>query len=317
MHATESTIVPGRAEACAEFLGRSIPGASHINHMPSHTWNEVGRWGDSVRANLEAWHSDQKAAIGEGFAIYPEHNLHMLLYAASYDGQGAIAMRAGKDYTKLTGESFYEVLTLIRFGRFDEVLEVTNRPKARYPGRAVGLRARATRTSNRASRLRDALSRARQEGRRHVDAPCSASTRAKNLFSASSPASSKARYGGRPATSTAPSLVPARRASTALVYDEPEPLPFSAFHWLGAALVEAKRFDEAEKAYRTELQDHPHNGWSLLGLQQALAGRGSVTDDVDADLHRAGRARIRGFGPRASEHFDAVARGGPQVACKP
>ncbi len=96
VHATESTTVPGRAEACAEFLGQSIPGASHINHMPSHTWNEVGRWGDSVRANLEAWHSDQKAAIGEGFAIYPEHNLHMLLYAASYDGQGAIAMRAGK-----------------------------------------------------------------------------------------------------------------------------------------------------------------------------------------------------------------------------
>ena len=134
VHATESTIVPGRAEACAEFLGRSIPGASHINHMPSHTWNEVGRWGDSVRANLEAWHSDQKAAIGQGFAIYPEHNLHMLLYAAAYDGQGAIAMRAGKDYTKLTGESFYEVLTLIRFGRFDEVLQVTNRPKPDIQG---------------------------------------------------------------------------------------------------------------------------------------------------------------------------------------
>ena len=71
--------------------------------MPSHTWNEIGRWGDSVRANLDAWHSDLKAAVGEGFAIYPEHNLHMLLYAASYDGQGAIAMRAGKDYAKLTG----------------------------------------------------------------------------------------------------------------------------------------------------------------------------------------------------------------------
>ena len=103
VHATESTVEPGRAEACAEFLGRSIPGASHINHMPSHTWNEIGRWGDSVRANLDAWHSDLKAAVGEGFAIYPEHNLHMLLYAASYDGQGAIAMRAGKDYAKLTG----------------------------------------------------------------------------------------------------------------------------------------------------------------------------------------------------------------------
>ena len=103
VHATESTVVPGRAEACAEFLGQSIPGASHINHMPSHTWNEVGRWGDSVRANLEAWHSDLKAAIGEGFAIYPEHNLHMLLYAASMDGQGAIAMQAGEGLRQADG----------------------------------------------------------------------------------------------------------------------------------------------------------------------------------------------------------------------
>ena len=44
VHATESTVAPGKAEDCAQFLGSSIPGASHINHMPSHTWNEVGRW---------------------------------------------------------------------------------------------------------------------------------------------------------------------------------------------------------------------------------------------------------------------------------
>src|SRR5207237_6227993 len=67
-------------------------------------------------------------------AIYPEHNLHMLLYAAAYDGQGAVAMRAGKDYAKLTGNSFYEALTLVRFGRFDEVLLVTNRPKGEVEG---------------------------------------------------------------------------------------------------------------------------------------------------------------------------------------
>ena len=73
----------------------------------------------------------------------------------------------------------------------------------------------------------------------------------------------------------------------ALDYDEPEPLPFSAFHWLGAALLEAKRFEEAEQAYRRELKDHPHNGWSLLGLKQALAGRGMTSQDVDADLERS------------------------------
>ena len=44
------------------------------------------------------------------------------------------AMRAGKDYAKLTGSSFYEALTLLRFGRFDEVLLVTDRPKTEVQG---------------------------------------------------------------------------------------------------------------------------------------------------------------------------------------
>ncbi|MCA9739257.1 MAG: hypothetical protein KC645_16640, partial [Gemmatimonadetes bacterium] len=61
IHATESTTAPGKAEACAEHLGNAIPGASHINHMPSHTYNRIGRWADAVRANVQAWHSDQKS----------------------------------------------------------------------------------------------------------------------------------------------------------------------------------------------------------------------------------------------------------------
>ena len=240
VHATESTVVPGRAEACAEFLGQSIPGASHINHMPSHTWNEIGRWGDSVRANLEAWHSDQKAAIGQGFAIYPEHNLHMLLYAASYDGQGAIAMRAGKDYTKLTGESFYEVLTLIRFGRFDEVLQVTNRPQPEIQGGlwdfAQGYAHLKLGNADFAAALPRRASR-RPPRRRRRRSACIP----RRICCRSRRASSKARCSGWPAIWTARSprsdAPPSMQA--ALVYDEPEPLPFSAFHWLGAALLES------------------------------------------------------------------------------
>ena len=284
VHATESTVVPGRAEACAEFLGQSIPGASHINHMPSHTWNEVGRWGDSVRANLTAWHSDQKAAVGQGFAIYPEHNLHMLLYAASYDGQGAIAMRAGKDYTKLTGESFYEVLTLIRFGRFDEVLEVRNRPKPDIQGGlwdfAQGYahlkQGNADFATLYLARIRKAAETSTATFRVH---------KAKDLLAvvAGILDGEIQRMAGDPGGAIA-AFQRAADTQAALVYDEPEPLPFSAFHWLGAALLESKRFDEAEKAYRAELTDHPHNGWSLLGLQRALQGKGVRSREVDADF---------------------------------
>jgi tetratricopeptide (TPR) repeat protein len=73
-------------------------------------------------------------------------------------------------------------------------------------------------------------------------------------------------------------------ADDALEYDEPEPLPFAARHWLGAALVEAKRFADAEKVYRDDLADHPHNGWSLLGLQQALKAQHKRDAAVDADF---------------------------------
>lgn len=284
VHATESTVVPGRAEACAEFLGRSIPGASHINHMPSHTWNEVGRWGDSVRANLAAWHSDLKAAVGEGFAIYPQHNLHMLLYAASYDGQGAVAMRAGKDYTKLTGESFYEVLTLIRFGRFDEVLAVTNRPRPEIQGGlwdfAQGYAHLKQGNVDFAQlylgRVKKAAETSTASFRVHA---------AKDLLGIA--AGILEGEIQRTAGDLNGAIASFQRASSqqeALVYDEPEPLPFSAFHWLGAALIESGRFDDADKAYRAELKDHPHNGWSLLGLQQALKGKGITSPEVDADF---------------------------------
>jgi tetratricopeptide (TPR) repeat protein len=284
VHATESTVVPGRAEACAEFLGTSIPGASHINHMPSHTWNEIGRWGDSVRANLAAWHSDQKAAVGEGFAIYPSHNLHMLLYAASYDGQGAVAMRAGKDYTALTGESFYEVLTLIRFGRFDEVLEVTNRPRTEVQGALwdfsqgyAHLKQGNVDFANLyLARVRKAADTSTAGFRMHT---------AKDLLGIAAGILEGEIL--RTAGDVTGAIVSFRRAATmqeALVYDEPEPLPFSAYHWLGAALLEAGRFSEAEEAYRAELKDHPKNGWSLLGLQQALKGQGVTSTDVDAEL---------------------------------
>ncbi|MDH3224630.1 MAG: hypothetical protein OEO23_13010, partial [Gemmatimonadota bacterium] len=45
IHATEPTQDPGKAADCAAHLGSAIPGASHIQHMPSHTFNRVGRWG--------------------------------------------------------------------------------------------------------------------------------------------------------------------------------------------------------------------------------------------------------------------------------
>jgi tetratricopeptide (TPR) repeat protein len=65
-----------------------------------------------------------------------------------------------------------------------------------------------------------------------------------------------------------------------LTYDEPEPLPFAARHWLGAAYFATNNFLEAERVYREALQDHPNNGWSYYGLLRALEGQGKQDNQV-------------------------------------
>jgi hypothetical protein len=284
IHSTESSQDPGLALECAEFLGSSVPVASHIQHMPSHTWNEVGYWGKSVRANITAQQSDQKAAKNQGFSYAANHNLHMLLFAASFDGQGAVATQAGKDYRKLNDNSMYEVLTLIRFGRFDEVLENDNRPKDAVPAAiwdfARGYASLKEGDIETAEAMRDATLEfaATTEGKfrfhpaGRVVGPLAHILAGEILWMEGDIEGAIAAF----ETSA--------EVEDTMDYDEPEPLPLASRHWLGAALIEAGRYEEAEKAYREELADHPHNGWSLFGLQAALAGQGKTDEAVNADF---------------------------------
>ena len=287
IHATESTQQPELALPCADYLSDAVPAASHIQHMPSHTWNEVGFWGKSVRANTKAWHSDLKSRQGEGFSYAPGHNLHMLLFAASMDGQGAVATQAGKDYTKETGNSMYQVLTLLRFGRYDEIPGVTDRPEAEVAGGywdfAQGY---AAAHNGDLDLARDYLAK--------VQALAETSTARFRFHDASQLMGLSAailegeilRLDG----DLDGAIVLFRRAAELddqQPYDEPQPIPYAARHWLGAALLEAGRYAEAEDEYRTELADHPHNVWSLTGLKAALDAQGKTDEAVDADFEES------------------------------
>ena len=293
IHATEATEEPGKAEACADFLGSSIPGSSHINHMPSHTYNRIGRWNTAVRSNLDAWHSDQRTAWDEGVSYGALHNLHMLLFAGSMAGQGAVSLLAAKNYAdQAEGGIFYEALVLFRFGWFDELLELEEAPREEQPIRrglfefAQGYAHLRSGESDMAGVYLDRVKRA-------------ATTAPDRRFQGGSTAQLLGTAGGILEGEILRSQGRLEEAITVfqgavelhdqVAYSEPEALNFAARHWLGAALHEAERPGEAEDVYRASLVAHPHNGWSIYGLEQALRaqGRNSEADETKSWFREA------------------------------
>jgi tetratricopeptide (TPR) repeat protein len=55
-----------------------------------------------------------------------------------------------------------------------------------------------------------------------------------------------------------------------LSYNEPPDWFFSVRHYLGAVLLKAGKYNEAEKVYQKDLQTWKKNGWALIGLYNSL-----------------------------------------------
>ncbi len=287
IHIVEASPVPERAEACADHLAAGIPGASHIQHMPSHIYMNIGRYGDSVRANQIAWQMDQRAHRGEAVAIYPEHNLHMLVFAGWMDGQSAVAIQAARDLARIsTADAFYPTVILARFGRWDEVLEM-GRPaddpfqEAMWSfGRGLShlrmdqpdsARSYLERLAHINEATPDSLTYG-FVGHRQTDLLNMASGILRGELAAS-----EGRY-----ADAVEALEQAIVHEDNLAYDEPEPWPMPTRHVLGAVLLEADRPADAERVYREALNIHPANGWSLYGLAQSLAAQGRDDESIDA-----------------------------------
>jgi len=244
-------------------------------------------WREAVRSNTLAWHSDQKAAYGEGFSTYPTHNLTMLYYAASMGGEGATAIQAAKDLAKLNNNSAMHAMALIRFGRFDEVTDIGDAPNGEVNGSmydfSQGYAALKTGDMEKAQQTAEALRELTETTTsrfRFHDGADIVGTLAEIL-------TGEIAWTEGNLEAAAEAFRRATDYYDNLNYDEPEPLPFSPRHWLGAAYMELGAYDSALGTYRQDLQDHPHNIWSLFGVQQALAAMGEADDVIDRDFYEA------------------------------
>jgi len=105
IHATEVAEVPARALPYAERLQSLSPAASHLVHMPSHTYYWVGLYDAAKRSNVDASAIDKQNAIRQGFdgpngvwkLTYHAHNVHFGIGGALMDGDAAGGLALAKD----------------------------------------------------------------------------------------------------------------------------------------------------------------------------------------------------------------------------
>ncbi|CAN5353062.1 hypothetical protein BH10PSE1_BH10PSE1_19790 [soil metagenome] len=150
IHLTEWSADPHKAIPYGERLALLTPGASHLVHMPSHTYYRVGRYRDAMQSNIQAVALDRKyvADVAPPGGILGKplhgHNLHFGMGGALMAGgasQGiALADWFLQTYTpESMGENPYRQITAndayALYGRFadQDVVAGLAEPAASLP----------------------------------------------------------------------------------------------------------------------------------------------------------------------------------------
>lgn len=297
IHAIEA-VNPKAAVPCAERLGRLMPGAGHMVHMPAHIFIRVGRWNDAVQANHHAIHTDEEFIEGQSpIGVYPlayyPHNIHFLAFASTMAGRSAQAIEASNTLTSKVNLDAarqvgmlqemlpYHALTLTTFGRWDDVLGAPLPPEDIPFSYAMASYARGV---AHAAKGEWAEAQAALDRVAATDAATPEGAEGKASLSIAVHALSgeiATRRGDLDAGIN--HFREAARIEDQGLYFEPPKWYYPIRHSLGAALVKAGQYAEAEKVYREDLRRFPENGWSLFGLAQALRAQGKKKEAAAAE----------------------------------
>jgi tetratricopeptide (TPR) repeat protein len=304
IHAVEASRNPERADAAADRLRTLQPGLAHNVHMPSHIDIRRGRWQQAIETNEKAVGADKRYRKIVGpptglLPVYAAHNRHMLAYGALMTGQRELAMKHVRAMvaelppkfvkeTPTVADGFVAVPleVLVRFGRWDAILAEPKKYPEQLPFvRALHHMARAT-----AYAAKGDTAKARKEQAIFLEGAklVPAETQLGNNYAA--PVISLASHmlegeilvaEGKVDEGVA-ELQTAVKEEDALKYDEPPAWMIPVRHSLGAVLMKAKRFAEAEQVYRDDLARLPDNGWSLFGLAESLREQKKSEDEAAA-----------------------------------
>jgi tetratricopeptide (TPR) repeat protein len=295
IHAIEASPWPEKGVAAADRLTSLVPGSGHLTHMPSHIFIRVGRYAEAVECNQRAINADEKyfaiAPPPDFYSLYFMHNIHFLAYAAMMEGRFDVALQAArkieqtippdflKNYVTLADGFMPTTLhVLIRFGKWDQILDENEPESWRLLSRAEWHFARSVALSNlgKTSEAAAELNLLDSVAAELTDEWKMGNNPAANVVQiARTMAAGELAYKSGDAEQAFKLLREAVELEDHLVYDEPPGWMQPIRHALGALLLADGLADEAEEVYRADLHRHPNNAWSLLGLQQSMIQQGN------------------------------------------
>jgi tetratricopeptide (TPR) repeat protein len=305
IHAVEAGPHPEQGIPSADRLAGYAPQAGHLVHMPAHIYMRVGQYQDAELANRNAVKADRdyiQNCAAQGFypgAYYP-HNEHFLWYATLFQGRSTDALAAAKTSADVALENYcgpkkavegprlrhLPWLTLARFGRWDEVLNITQPPATNdflidramwHFSRGLAFAAKGQ-VDNATGELAAMSKFVASEDAKKLDSPqfpATAMLAVAEHWLAGKVAEAK----GDPAA-TIEQLQKAVKAEDDLPYMEPAYWPIPVRPTLGAALIKAGKPAEAEEVFREDVKRWPRNGWGLFGLERSLRAQGK-SDSAD------------------------------------
>lgn len=279
---------PKRAEAAADRLVKSAPPAlGHLVHMPSHIYYRIGRYKDSVAANIAAAAADEAYLRDVGddglyrFGYYP-HNVHFLLTSAQAMGDVSTVMNQSAKLEIILNEDIARALpwvqaihaaplfAIAQYGSPGAILALTGKPTdlayveaMRHYARAVGHARNGDKPAfDREVATMDEMARSSEivamaEGGFPADTLITLAAEVARGRLALETGNAKSAIGHFAKAAELQKLVP---------YTEPPYWYYPVTQSLGAAYYAAGQFAEARDAFRAALVEAPNSGPALFGL---------------------------------------------------
>jgi tetratricopeptide (TPR) repeat protein len=312
IHAVEASPHPEKAVPAAERLRGMMPAAGHLEHMPAHIMQRVGRYEEAAEANRKGAAADlayfaRTRAPDYYPTIYTAHNYQFLAFSAAMLGRRAETLDAARRSRAVASDSVMsqipgldwpvsELYTgMVRFGLWDQILaEPAPDPRLRaLTGGYLLARTVALAAKGRIADAEAELAVLRKLANSASPEDSAGLNSAKEVFAVALLVAQARIAAARNADGEAITLLQqAVVAEDRLAYDEPADWFVPVRHSLGAALLKAGRAAEAEAVYREDLRRHPDNGWALYGLAQSLKAqaRDGEASTVQSRFAKAWRA---------------------------